>query len=351
MSRRVLLTGAGGFIGAHTIVHLMANTSWDLVCIDSFRHRGRTDRVAHVLKDNPEWKSRVQVVTHDLNAPMSPQLVSKIGRIDYVINMASESHVDRSIEDPVSFILNNVNLTLNMLEYARIAKPITFIQISTDEVYGPAKDGYEHKEWDTMLPSNPYSASKAAQEAIAISYWRTYGIPVVITNTMNNFGEMQDTEKFIPMIIQRVNKGEMVTIHGSEDYIGKRHYLHARNHADAILFILENLPASKYKELQEISLMEDGSLETGIADRPDRYNVVGETEADNLDMAEKIAAFMNKPLYYRLVDFHKGRPGHDRRYALSGEKLQRLGWNPPINFEDSLKSTVEWTLNHKEWIE
>lgn len=335
--KRALLTGAGGFIGAHTLAHIMHNTDWELVCIDSFRHKGKTDRIAEMLNAHPDWRERTFVITHDLIAPFSPQMIERIGPIDYILNVASESHVDRSITDPVPFVKNNVDLVLNMLEYARIVKPSYFMQISTDEVYGAAPNGVNHKEWSVILPSNPYSASKAAQEAICISYWRTYGVPIVITNTMNNFGEMQDPEKYIPMLIKNINNGEDLTIHGDEKHIGSRYYLHARNHADALLFIINNVKPSVYKDSDKII-------------KPTRFNVVGDEEINNLEMAERVADVVGKEWSYDLVDFHHTRPGHDRRYALDGSALKNLGWKPPVDFETSLRHTIEWTLEKPEWM-
>lgn len=335
--KRVLLTGAGGFIGHHTLEHLLKKTDWDVVCLDSFSHRGKTSRIREIL-DNLSMDAigRVSVFTHDLRAPLDEQLIDRIGHIDYVINMASESHVDRSIDVPVPFVQNNVALVLNMLEYARTIKPEKFIQISTDEVYGAAEDGYDHKEWDTHKPSNPYAASKAAQEDIAYSYWRTYGVPLVITNTMNNFGERQDPEKFVPLLIRRISKGLKVQIHGVDRYeTGSRFYLHARNHASALLWILENCRAGSYAD--------------GFHD-PKRFNIVGEKEIKNFDLAQMVADHLGKKLEYDIVDFHAARPGHDRRYALDGERLRLAGWEQPMDFETSLASTIDWTLKHKEWL-
>lgn len=333
---KLLLTGIGGFIGVHTLAHVLNNTNWDVVGIDSFRHKGLTDRIVEVLKEHPEWKKRLTVITHDLRAPFSDLMIKDIGAIDYVINMASDSHVDRSIESPVDFVKNNVDLVLNMLEYARIVKPRVFIQISTDEVYGPTERGKDYKEWSTILPSNPYSASKACQEAIAISYWRTYNVPLIITNTMNNIGEMQDPEKFPAMVQRKVLQGEMVTIHGGGNMVGSRYYMHARNHADGLLFILRD--TKPYLHI------------AGKTDKPDRYNIVGEKEYTNLEFAQLIADLLNKPLKYEIIDFHTTRPGHDKRYALDGSKLAKLGWKAPLSLEDSLKKTVIWTKEHPQWL-
>lgn len=338
--KRVLLTGASGFVGSHVLRHILINTDWQVVCLASFKHKGLTDRIRLAVKGVDDNFERVKVLTHDLTAPISSILAHEIGHIDYVLNVASESHVDRSIEYPAEFIQNNVALITHMLDWARQAKVEKFLQVSTDEVYGPAPEGYGHKEWvDQFFPSNPYSASKAAQESICFSYWRTYGMPIVITNTMNIIGEMQDPEKFIPMIIKKVLNDETVTIHGSTNgwddttKIGSRYYLHARNQADALLHVL-SLPVPLY----------------GEAETPEKYHIVGEREIDNLEMAQMIADIIGKPLKYEIIDFHSSRPGHDLRYALDGGKIAATGWKAPFSLEESLKRTVEWTMENREWL-
>jgi dTDP-glucose 4,6-dehydratase len=355
MSKRLLLTGAGGFIGSHVLEHVLTNTDWEVVCVCSWRHKGTPERILEVLKgdtmrpllerakdairETPTWADRVTVITHDLAAPFTAHTKARIGSIDYAINAAAESHVDRSIEDPVPFVQNNVNVALTMLEWAREAKPEVFVQVSTDEVYGAAPEGHNHAEWEAILPSNPYSASKACQEAIAISYWRTYGVPVVITNTMNNFGEMQDAEKYMAKCVRLIAAGETVPVHGRDGKYGSRYYLHARNHADAILHIITNLRPKMF----------------GEADRPDRYNVVGDAEKNNLEVAQDIAAAVHpdgawaKSFSFIEIDFHSTRPGHDPRYALDGAKLKATGWVPPLDYATSLKRYVDWTLAHPEW--
>lgn len=319
------MTGAAGFIGAHAIEYLQENTDWDIVGLASFRHRGdplRAWRFSH----------RTTLLHADLTAPIGPRLAAEIGLVDYVWHFAAESHVDRSIAEPRPFIENNVSVTITMLEYARLTKPRVFVQVSTDEVYGPAPRGTAHKEWSAHVPSNPYSASKAAQEAIAVAYWRTYGVPVAITSTMNNIGERQDPEKFVPMVIRKVAAGEVVPIHGTPGNIGSRFYLHAQNHADAIRFLCER-PVAMYPAMP----------------MPDKYNVVGEQEIDNLALAQRIAEIIGKPLRYELIDFHSARPGHDARYALDGSKLAALGWKAPVPLDEALVRMVNWTLNHPEW--
>jgi dTDP-glucose 4,6-dehydratase len=336
--KRVLLTGASGFIGSHVLRHILVNTDWEVVCPVSFTHKGIQDRIRVAVDGIDEEYNRVKVYRTDLNAPVSPVMEAKWGEINYVLNVAAESHVDRSIKDPANFILNNVALAVHLLDWARNHKSLEkFVQISTDEVYGPTlPNGSDHKEWvDLHLPSNPYAASKAAQEDIAFAYWRTFGVPVIITNTMNIIGETQDSEKFVPMIIKKVLNGETVTIHGDPKTgeVGSRYYMHARTKADALLYIL-GLDAPKF----------------GEANKPERFNIVGHTEYSNLEIAQLIASFMNKELKYEIVDFNTSRPGHDLRYGLAGEKLSAAGWKPPVEFENSLKHVVDWTLAHPEWM-
>lgn len=331
---RVMLTGAAGFLGSHCLRHLLVNTDWDVVCPVSFTHKGLPERITTQV-DQDEWWDRVTVVKCDLSSRINDTTAARFGDIDYIVNYAAESHVDRSIVDPATFIRNNVDVAINLLDYARLAKPKAFLQISTDEVYGPAPEGYAHKEWDAVIPSNPYSASKAAQEAIAISYWRTYEVPVIITNCMNLIGETQDPEKFIPMIMSKVLHGEVVPIHAAADgTIGSRFYLHARNLADAILLLVRRGNISRY--------------EAG-ATRPDRWNIVGEREVSNLEMAQMVADSLGEPLRYELVDFHTSRPGHDLRYALDGSKLAATGWTMPVPLDASIKALVDWTRAHPEW--
>jgi dTDP-glucose 4,6-dehydratase len=334
--KRVLLTGASGFVGSHVLRHLLAKTDWEVVCPVTFRHKGLPDRIKLSVNGIDDDFKRVKIVKCDLVYPISKLTSLEFGKVDYVINVASESHVDRSINYPADFIINNVSLMCNILDWVRTQNGLEkFIQVSTDEVYGPAAEGHKHKEWvDLHLPSNPYSASKSAQESIAFSYWRTYGLPIAVTNTMNIIGEMQDPEKYVPMVIKKVLSGEKVSIHGTLDgKIGSRFYLHARNQADGLLHVL----TQKF-------------LKYGESERLLKYHIVGEKEINNLQLAELIASIIGKKLSYEIVDFHSSRPGHDLRYALDGEKIKESGWTPPIPLEDSLRSTINWTLKHPEWL-
>jgi dTDP-glucose 4,6-dehydratase len=338
---RVLLTGASGFVGSTVLAHLLDSTDWHVVCPVSYRHHGDGARINAVLSEHPHQRYRVDVIPHDLALPITPLMAEAIAPIDYVWNIASESHVDRSLANPVPFVRNNVELMLNVLEYARIAKPRLMLHMSTDEVFGPAAEGYRHHEWDSIRPSNPYAASKAAQEALAYSYWRAVGLPLIVTNTMNLLAPApQASEKFIPKIARAIFLGEKLTIHASPEGVsGSRCWVDARDFAAAWLWLTTRFQGDK-------TLTYYPTLPAG----PHRYNVVGE-EASNLDVAQRMAAIAGRPLDYELVDYHGQRPGHDHRYALDGSKLAALGWPGPRPLDDTLGDIVKWYADNPEWLD
>jgi len=255
--------------------------------------------------------------------------------------MAASSHVDRSIEDPMTFVLDNVVATCNILNFGRKQKNLErFIYFSTDEVFGPAPVGVKYKERDRYNSTNPYSATKAGGEELAVAFENSYGMPIYITHTMNVFGERQHPEKFIPMTIQRVSQGETVTIHSDETKTipGSRHYIHASDVADGCLFLLQNQ--------KEISKLEK---DYGGAKCP-KFNLVGPVEWNNLELAQKIARAQNKELKHQMVDFHTSRPGHDLRYALDGDLMKELGWVPKVSIEERINQVVRWTLQNDRWL-
>lgn len=319
---KILISGASGMVGSYVLKHLLETTEYKFVAVCGWEHKGEPEKLKWAIQD---YEQRVNVVTHDLSKPFTTRTKRQIGEIDIILNIASESHVDRSIEEPVDFVQNNVNLALTMLEFAREIKPKLFLQFSTDEVYGVAKEGVDHKEWSEIVPSNPYSASKACQEAIAISYWRTYGVPVVITNTMNVYCENQDWEKFIPLCVKKILLNEEITIHAypGATKAGSRFYIHATSVAEAVKFIMEK-PVGLYPNV----------------DKPDRYNIVGDKEIDNLSLALLIGNILGKEVKYQLNSWHQTRPGHDTRYALDGKKLEDLGWVATKNFNEKLPEVV-----------
>jgi dTDP-glucose 4,6-dehydratase len=327
MSTKILVTGGAGFIGHHFIEHLLKNTDWDIVVIDRLTYASSGfDRLRDI---NVFDGNRVKVFTADFTKPIEDGLAKEIGDIDYIIHMGAETHVDRSIDNAEPFVLANVFGTFRMLEFARTQKNLKkFLYFSTDEVFGPAPVGTAYKEWDRYNSGNPYAATKAGGEELVLSYHNTHRVPAMITHTMNVFGERQHPEKFIPMTVRKVLAGESVTIHSNKDKTkaGSRFWIHGRNVAAAIMFLLDK-------------------GEVG-----DKYNIVGEREVDNLEMAQTIAKILGKPLHYEMVDFHSSRPGHDLRYALDGTKLQEMGWQLPMSFDQSLEKTVHWTVEHPKWL-
>lgn len=330
---RILLTGAAGFVGSHVLRHLTQTTDHEIACLVSFRHKGTSSRMVQAL--DTMKMHRVGIFMHDLTAPIDAVLTDQIGPVDVIMNVASESHVDRSIADPGPFIRNNTDLITNVLDYARRVQPRMVLHMSTDEVYGPAYGDHRHAEWETARPSNPYSASKAAQEAIAFSYWRTYGVPVVITNTMNIIGEMQDAEKMVPKTVRSLRDGKPMTVHTDENGVsGSRFYLHARNLADAWVHLMNTHTPQMYPYQSE----------------PSRFHIVGEREVTNTELVELIADAMGTAPLIEPVSFHTSRPGHDLRYALDGTKLAETGWKAPVPFEESLRRTVRWTLDNPGWL-
>ena len=341
--KNVLITGGAGFIAHHLIYYLLNNTGWNIVSLDRLDYSGNLNRLDSILsKLTIKQKSRIKVVFHDLKSEINPWIKKDLGDIDVILHLAAGSHVDRSIDFPMEFVLDNVVGTANILDYARYINDKKglerIIYFSTDEVFGPAKQGIDYKENDRYNSTNPYSATKAGGEELAVAYENTYGLPVYITHTMNVFGERQHPEKFIPMCIKKIRDGETVTIHSDQTkkIPGSRHYIHAEDVAEAIHFLLTN----KIKHKPDF----------GGAKCP-KFNIVGSEELNNLELAKIIATSQGKELKYKMVDFHSSRPGHDLRYSLSGEKMKKLGWEPSIKLTDRIKQVVDWSLENQNWIE
>lgn len=329
MAKTVVITGGCGFIGHHVVEHIYNNTDWNIIVLDKLSYASKG---LERLRDTDTLNNgRVKLFTSDLILPLPQGVLAEIGTdINYIVHMAAETHVDNSIKDPKEFLINNIGSTFNMLEWARTLPNLeTFFYFSTDEVFGPALGDTLFKEWDTHRPTNPYSASKSAAEQMCIAYENTYKVPLMIVNVMNAFGERQHVEKFIPLCIDKILKSEKIYIHSYPDKktSGTRFYIHARNIAAAVLFLIKN-----------------GQL-------GEKYNISGEREVSNLEMAQMIAQVMGKTLDYEMVDFHSDRPGHDLRYGLDGSKLFDMGFKLPINFEESVAKTVNWTLENKKWLE
>ncbi len=341
--KNILITGGAGFISHHLIYYLIKKTNWNIISLDRLDYSGNLNRLDSILSElSTKEKSRVKVVFHDLKSEINPWVKKEIGEIDIILHLAAGSHVDRSIDYPMEFVLDNVVGTANILNYAReineSKKFERFVYFSTDEVFGPAPKGVDYNENDRYNSTNPYSATKAGGEELAVAYENTYNLPVYITHTMNVFGERQHPEKFIPMCIKKIRDGESVTIHSdkTKQIPGSRHYIHAEDVAEAIYFLLTNK-------------IENNS-DYGGAKCP-KFNIVGAEELNNLELAQIIADTQQKELKHEMVDFHSSRPGHDLRYSLSGEKMKKLGWSPSIKLTERIKQVVNWSLKNDNWIE
>lgn len=268
-----------------------------------------------------------------MRAPISETSHELIGKLDYCIHFAAESHVDRSLEDSAPFVMSNVVGTAHLLEYFKKYQPeCKTLTFSADEVFGPAPEGVYFKEEDRFKPSNPYSASKAGEEMIAYSFVHAFGLPIPIVRGMNIIGERQHPEKFVPKTIKAILNKEKVVLHGkSREDLSSRCWIHARNVAAALLFLLEKAQPKEF------------------------YHIVGE-ERTVLEVADWISEVIQgrklKEEEIEFLDYHTARPGHDKRYALSGEKLAKMDWVPPVDLEHSIKKTVQWTLEpkHKKWL-
>ena len=338
--KNILITGGAGFIAHHIISHVIKNTDWNITTVDRLDISGNLNRLDDILKEfSIEDKKRLKIIFHDLKAEINSQIKSEIGKPDIILHLAAASHVDRSIKYPMEFVNDNVVGTVNLLNFAKENNNLEkFVYFSTDEIFGNAPNGVSYKEYDRYNSTNPYSASKAAAEEFCVAYENTYKMPVFITHTMNVFGERQHPEKFIPMVIQRVRDGKKVLIHSNEEKTkaGSRHYIHAQDVADGLMFIL-NLKNYKHKG------------DFGNAKCP-KFNLVGPEEIDNLTLAQMIAKVQKKELKYELIDNHSSRPGHDLRYSLSPELLKKLGWEPNINLSKRIEEVVNWSLKNNRWL-
>lgn len=328
--KKILITGGNGFFGHHFCESVLKNTNWDIYIVDRLSYASSGyDRLKEV---NCYDDSRIKHFSHDFTLPITEGLLQELNEVNYIAHLGAETHVDNSITNPEIFIRANVIGTMNMLQFARQCPNLEkFFYMGTDEVFGPAPietvpNGY--KEWDRYNSTNPYSAAKAGGEELCLAWANCYGTPVIIGHTMNLFGERQNSEKYIPKVINKILNDEEIQIHSSPDLLtsGSRFWIHCRNAAAAILFLLNN-----------------GKIR-------DKYNIVGEKELSNLEIALFIGKILNKEVKYKMINFHESRPGHDLRYGLCGDKLKSMGFSYSKNFEESLKNTIIWTLDNKKWL-
>jgi len=324
--KRLLITGGTGFIGSHIVEYLLDKTDWEIIVMYNTNRK-------HIIESLPNYDSnRVIFFNNNLREPLYRYEYELMGDVDYVLHLAAKTNVNESIEKPEYYIENNIMCTVRLFEFLKkYMNPKKIINYGTDEVYGPAPEDYNFTEEDRWRPSSPYSASKCGQMAVGMAYARTYGMPIIHSYTMNVFGERQSNDKLIPLCIKSILDDKPMTIHskivdGKVKEIGSRHWLYAKSAASATLFLLENAKINEH------------------------YNIRGDIELNNKSVCDTIGFFMGKDPKYEYVDFHKTRPGHDRRYSLDGTKIKEMGWESPYDFDTSLEQTVNWYIDNKEFL-
>ena len=309
---RLLITGGAGFIGCNFVRHIREeHPGYEVVVLDKLTYAGRMENLQEVI-------DKITFVHGDICD--KSDVDKAIMDCDAVVNFAAETHVDRSITEAGAFIRTNVLGTHTLLEAARTSGLEKFVQIGTDEVYGSAAAG-SFSESDPLNPSSPYSASKAGADLLAQAYFTTYGLPVFITRSSNNFGPYQYPEKLIPFFILRAMKGEKLPVYGSGENV--RDWLYVRDNCSAIDMVLHK---GKSGEI---------------------YNIGGGNELTNLEITRKILRRLNKPEV--LIEHVRDRLGHDFRYSIDSNKIRNLGWRPERNFDDALEKTVDWYVNNEWW--
>lgn len=330
--KSILITGGAGFIGSH-LVRLMVNKypEYHIVNLDALTYAGNLEN----LKDIEE-KPNYTFVKADITDAAVIQELFAAHEFDGVIHLAAESHVDRSISNPMSFIETNIVGTVVLLNAAKHSwqdfAGKRFYHVSTDEVYGTLGDTGYFTEETPYDPRSPYSASKASSDHLVRAYYHTYGLPVVLSNCSNNYGPYQFPEKLLPLMINNIQHNKPLPVYGDGKYT--RDWLWVEDHAEAIDLIYHN------------------------GQNGETYNIGGNNEWKNIDLVEQLCDLMDELLERepgtsrQLITFVKDRPGHDRRYAIDATKLQEtLGWAPSIQAEEGLRKTAEWYLANKEWLE
>jgi dTDP-glucose 4,6-dehydratase len=308
---RFLVTGGCGFSGSHLVGELIAQ-GHEVVVLDNLTYAGQLRNLAHL--------TGFELAHHDF----SQAFEADFGHVDYVIHSGAESHVLRSLEDPGKFVRSNVLGTLNLLEWAKKEACLSFIYVSTDEVFGPAGDEPYH-EGDRLTPTNPYSATKAGGEFLTRAWFRSFGVPALITRTCNMFGERQHPEKFVPKVIGQVLRGETVDIHAHNGKVGLRKWVYAGEQARALMWLAEHGEPGK------------------------AYHVSEGVELSNLRVAQLIAGILGQGLTYRLVEY--AWTGHDFDYNLSCKGTpEHKNWDMTDEFEELFIKTVLWYRDHPEFL-
>jgi len=315
-----LVTGGCGFIGTNLIRLILASThDWKVINLDLLTYAGNLENTHGLEQDYP---GRYIFVKGDIADPEIVDRVFQEHGLDVILNLAAESHVDRSIEDAGVFIRTNVMGVQVLLDAALKYKVQRFLQVSTDEVYGSLGPQGRFREAMPLAPNSPYSASKAAADLLIRSYIKTYGLDAVITRCSNNYGPYQFPEKLIPLMVVNAHEDKELPVYGDGKNV--RDWIFVEDHCRGII------TAARSGASGEI------------------YNMGGDAEKENIEIVSGILDYLHKP--HSLIRYVKDRPGHDFRYAMDYSKIEaELGWGPRINFNDGLKQTVDWYLEHKSW--
>jgi len=332
--KNMLVTGGCGFIGANFIRYLLKESDFTgrIVNVDKLTYAGNPENLADIEN---EYKNRYVFIKADICDCTKMAEIFEEYRVDSVCHFAAESHVDRSIVNPDAFIQTNIIGTFNLLESARSCQSriILFHHISTDEVYGSlGREGY-FKETTPYKPNSPYSASKASSDHLMRAYYKTYGLPMTISNCSNNYGPYQFPEKLIPLIILNALEGKSLPVYG--DGRNVRDWLYVRDHCIAIWIIMKN------------------------GKKGETYNVGGDSEIENIKLVEMICDILDEEDKLSdgrsrrdLITFVKDRPGHDLRYAIDFSKLNKeLNWSPETSLETGIRYTIQWYMDNRKWIE
>ena len=314
----ILVTGGAGFIGSNFVHYILkVYENYHVINYDALTYSGNLENLRSV-KQNPRYvflKGTIQ------NCELLEYVVQEY-KIDSIVNFAAESHVDRSIANPIPFYDTNIIGTVTLLELVKKYPHIKMVQVSTDEVYGSLGEAGKFTEQTPLDPSSPYSSSKASADMIALSYYKTYQLPIIVTRCSNNYGPYQYPEKFIPLMITNALEGKKLPLYG--DGLNIRDWLHVNDHCSAIDVVLHK------GEIGEV------------------YNIGGDNEKTNVEVVEQILTLLKKGKddIYHVTD----RLGHDRRYAIDAKKVKReLGWKPVYTFKQGIEETVHWYKENEQW--
>ncbi len=312
---KLLVTGGAGFIGSEFVRQAVKNDI-DTVVVDKLTYAGDLERLKEV-------EDKITFYKADITNKEFLEFIFQREKPDVVVHWAAESHVDRSILNPSIFIETNVKGTGILLDVAKEYNVKLFINIATDEVYGELGEDGQFYEDTPLVPNSPYSVSKASADMLGRAYFRTYGLPVITVRPSNNYGYWQYPEKLIPVVILKALKNEPIPVYGNGQNI--REWLFVSDCAEAVFKIIEKGKAGEI------------------------YNVGSSQERRNIEVVKSILDILNKP--YELISFVKDRPGHDYRYSLNTNKIEKeIGWKAKTTFEDGIEKTVKWYLDHMDWV-